>query len=67
MIVVIVLFLIMNQTEFRLVHNKKENCHYDHIPPCDFKVIRNRKTLAAVSSADSFNRAPRLNLLASIL
>ena len=22
----------MNQTEFRLVHNQKENCHYDHIP-----------------------------------
>ena len=26
------LFLIMTQTEFRLAHNQKENCVYDHIP-----------------------------------
>ena len=31
MIVVRVLFLVMNQTGVRLVHNQKENCHYDHI------------------------------------
>ena len=31
----------MTQTEFSLVHNKKENCHYDHIP-FNLKVIRNR-------------------------
>jgi len=30
----------MDQTEFRLVHNQKENCHYDHIP-LHLKVIRN--------------------------
>ena len=31
MIVVIVFFLIINQTEFSLVCNQKEICHYDHI------------------------------------
>ena len=24
--------MVMNQTWFRLAHNQKENCHYDHIP-----------------------------------
>ena len=28
----IVLLLIMNQTEFFLVHKQNENCNYDHIP-----------------------------------
>ena len=32
MIVVTVFLLIMNQIKFHLVHNQKENCHYDHIP-----------------------------------
>ena len=27
-----VFFFIMNQMEFRLVHNQKKNCHHDHIP-----------------------------------
>ena len=31
-IIVALFFLIMNQTEFRWVHNQKENCHYNHIP-----------------------------------
>ena len=25
------LFLIINSSDFRCVHNQKENCHYDHI------------------------------------
>ena len=41
MIVVTVFLQIMNPTEFRLVHNQKENCHYDHIP-FNFKVNRKR-------------------------
>ena len=36
-----VFLLIMNQTEFRLVQNQKENCHYDRIP-FSLKGIRNR-------------------------
>ena len=32
MIVVTVFLLIMNQPKFHLVHNQKENYHYDHIP-----------------------------------
>ena len=32
MIVVTVFLLIMNQIEFQLVHNQKENRHDDHIP-----------------------------------
>ena len=31
-IVVTVLLLILNQMEFHLVQNRKENCHHDHIP-----------------------------------
>ena len=31
-IVAIVFHLIINQTEFRLVHNQKKYCQYDHIP-----------------------------------
>ena len=31
MIILIGLFLIMNQTELILVHNQKDNCDYDHI------------------------------------
>ena len=27
-----VLLLILNQIEFHLVQNRKENCHHDHIP-----------------------------------
>ena len=41
MIVVRVFLLIRNQPEFSLVHNQKENCHYDHIP-FDLKGIQNR-------------------------
>ena len=40
MIVVTVFILIMNPTEFRLVHNQKENSHYDHIP-INLKVFGN--------------------------
>ena len=29
---VIVFLSILNQIEFHLVHNRKENCHHDHIP-----------------------------------
>ena len=32
MIVVTVLFSILNQMEFHLVQNWKENCYHDHIP-----------------------------------
>ena len=32
MIAVTVSHLIMNQVKVRLVHNQKENSHYDHIP-----------------------------------
>ena len=32
MIVVTVFLSILNQTEFHLVQNRKENCHHDHIP-----------------------------------
>ena len=32
MIMVTVLLSILNQMEFHLVQNRKENCHYDHIP-----------------------------------
>ena len=32
MIVVTVFLLILNQMEFHLVENWKENCHHDHIP-----------------------------------
>ena len=35
-----VLLLIMNQTEFHLIYNQKENCHYNHIP-VNLKGIRN--------------------------
>ena len=31
-IVVTVFLLILNQMEFHLVQNRKENCHHDHIP-----------------------------------
>ena len=30
--IVAVFLLVMGQTEFRLVHNEKENCYYRHIP-----------------------------------
>ena len=40
MSVVAVFLLIMNPTEFRLVHSRNENCHYDHIP-FNLKVISN--------------------------
>ena len=36
-----VFLVIMNPTEFRLVHNDKKNRHYDHIP-FNLKGIRNR-------------------------
>ena len=39
MIILIVFILIMNQTEFPLVHNQKENCHKDH-NSFNLKVIR---------------------------
>ena len=32
MIVVTVFLSILNQMEFNLVQNRKENCHHDHIP-----------------------------------
>ena len=32
MIVVTVFFSILNQMEFNLVQNRKENCHHDHTP-----------------------------------
>ena len=32
MVVVTVFLLIINQTEFRWVHNQKDHRHYDHIP-----------------------------------
>ena len=32
MIVVTIFLLILNQIEFHLVQNRKENCHHDHIP-----------------------------------
>ena len=32
MIVVLVFLSILNQMEFHLVQNRKENCHHDHIP-----------------------------------
>ena len=32
MIVVIVFLSILNQMEFHLVQNRKENCHHDYIP-----------------------------------
>jgi len=32
MIMVRVFLSILNQMEFHLVQNRKENCHYDHIP-----------------------------------
>ena len=35
-------FFIMNQMEFRLIHNQKENCHYNHIP---FKFENNQTTI----------------------
>ena len=38
-IVVTVIHLIINPTEFRWVHSQKENRHYDHIP-LNWKVIR---------------------------
>ena len=34
-------FLIMNEADFRWVHNQKENCHYDRIP-LNLKGIRKR-------------------------
>ena len=39
-IVVTVFLLILNQTEFRSVHNQEETRHYDHIP-FNLKRIRN--------------------------
>ena len=30
--VVTVFHSVLNQTEFQLVQNRKENCHHDHIP-----------------------------------
>ena len=32
MIVVTVFLSILNQMDFHLVQNRKENCHHDHIP-----------------------------------
>ena len=32
MIVATVILSILNQIEFRLVLNRKENCHHDHFP-----------------------------------
>ena len=32
MIVVTIFFSILNQMQFHLVQNRKENCHHDHIP-----------------------------------
>ena len=40
MIVVTVFPLTMNRMKFRLTHNQKQNCHYDHIP-FNLKIIRN--------------------------
>ena len=40
MIVVTVFLFLREQTEVRLVHNQKENCHSDHIP-LNLKRIRN--------------------------
>ena len=31
-----VFILIMNQTDFRLIRNQKENFHYDRIPVMEF-------------------------------
>ena len=39
MIVVTIFLSILNQIEFNLVQNRKENCHHDHIP---FDVKGNR-------------------------
>ena len=39
MIIVTVFLLIMNQMDFCLGYNQKENCHYDHFP-YNIKVIR---------------------------
>ena len=39
-LVVTVFLLIMNQTDFHLVHNQKKNCHYESIP---FNLKRIRK------------------------
>ena len=41
LIVLIVFLLIMNQTEIRLFHDQKKNCHYDRIP-LNLKGIRKR-------------------------
>ena len=57
MIVVTVLLLIMNQIDFRLVHNQKENCHHDQIP---FNLIRIKMYFSACNLF-----SPRLELCSS--
>ena len=44
-IVVTVFLLILNQMEFHLVQNRKENCHHDYIP---FNVKGNRNIVFSV-------------------
>ena len=45
MIVVTVFLPIMNQMEFHLVQNRKENCHHNHIP---FNVKGNRNIVLSM-------------------
>ena len=45
MILVTVFLSILNEMEFHLVQNRKENCHHDHIP---FNVKGNGNTVFSV-------------------
>ena len=47
LIVVTVFLPILNQMEFHLVQNRKENCHHDHIP---FNVKRNGNIVFSVNT-----------------
>ena len=52
MVVVTAFFSILNQMEFHLVQNRKENCHHDHIP---FNLKGNRIRVSSVQCRTEFH------------
>ena len=55
MVVVTVFLSILNQIEFHLIQNRKENCHHDHIP---FNVKENGNIVFSWCTKRRANRKP---------
>ena len=77
MIVVTIFLMLMNQTEFYLVHNQQENYHYDNIPFTSKGIrtliveapvcARAGSFVIAVGVADAFRSHEPLKPLSTIL